>query len=512
MSRLWKCAALFACAALCLSACGCAFAPQTESSSPDTTATAATTTAKPVTTTTVSPTKTAATAVPALGWDKSDSLSPYAAKTRVNRALAPLLYEGLTRVNGDYSASLCLAEKIVKKDKTHLTVTLKKGLKFSEKSALKAADVVNSFRLAAGSETYADLVADVASVKATDDRTLTVTLARAVPFYEVALSFPVVKTVKSRTVGTGAYRLNTKKTALEQNPYSETAAQIETFELQNVSRREEMQFALETGTICAYFDDLATGTVPRAVTDVTLTPVTVPYLVYLGFNANRAPWSSASIRRSVCDAVSRTDVTAVGFSGYAVPTATPFCPAYAAVKDVAGARLSQNVAAAVATWKKNGYNVTENGKVKNRLSAELICVKSNAMHKAAANEIAEELKTAGMQVSVKALSESDYKSRLASGNYDWYLGEVRLPNTLSLDAVLTGAGGASYGVSAGGKTLWAQYKNGELTAAKFTEAFQKEAPFLPLCYGQGVLLSSKRLTEVGKGVGGFDGAEQWIFT
>lgn len=509
MSRVLRQTALTAVAALCVTLVGCAGGGET-SEVTDPTATAATSI-----TTTVAPTTTAAplSTTPALCFDKSDSLSPYEAQSRVNRMLTPLMFEGLTTVNDDFSASPCLAEKIEKKDKTHLTVTLKKNVKFSENSALKAADVVTSFRLASRSECYADLVADVASVTAKDDRTLAITLSSPVPFYEAALSFPVVKTVGKRTVGTGAYRLNTKKTALEKNPYSSLKANIDTFELQNVSRREELQFALETGTVCAYTDDLANGTVPRTVTDVQLNPVTLPYLVYLGFNANRSPWSTAAIRKSVCDAVSRTDVAAVGFSGYAEPAATPFCPNSAAVKNVTGASLTRNVAGAVAVWKKNGYNVTENGAVKNRLSAELICRKQNAMHKAAADEIAKELKSAGMSVSVKALSDEDYKSRLASGNYDWYLGEVRLPNTLSLDAVLTGAGGASYGTSAGGRELWSRYKKGELTADKFTKAFYEEAPFLPLCYGQGLLLSSKRLTGLcPSGAALFNHPEQWIFT
>ena len=505
MNRLLKAVAV--CVAIGVTACGCATA-KPPAASPDAPKTVVTTAEKGTPTAAVS----TESSVPALAFDESDSLSPYEAQTRVNRALTPLLYEGLTRVNGDYTASLCLAEKIEKQDKTHWTVTLKKGRKFSENSAVTAADVATSFRLAARSSAYADLVADVASVRATNDRTLSVTFVSAVPYGEAALSFPVVKTVKTRTVGTGVYRLNTEKTALEQNPYTDTKAKIQTFLLQNVSRKQEMPLALETGTICAYFDDLASGTVPHTVTDVTMTPMTLPYLIYLGFNGNRSPWSNADIRRSVGDAISRTEVTAVGFSGYAVATATPFCPAFAGVQDVAGASLSQNVAAAVATWKQNGYNVTEDGKVKNRLSAKLICEKQNPMHKAAADEIAKELKAAGMTVSVEALSASDYKSRLSSGNYDLYLGEVRLPLTLSLDAVLTSAGGASYGVSAGGKTLWAQYKSGKLTAKAFFEAFQKETPFLPLCYGRGVLLSSKRLTGVGTGVVGFDGAEQWNFT
>lgn len=510
MNRFLRVSALCACAALCAALCGCVpSGGETSEPSPTATAAVETTVVTTAATTTTSPLP----ATPALCYDKSDSLSPYEATTRVNRALAPLMFEGLTAVSADYTATLCLAEKIEKTDATHLTVTLKKGLKFSENSAVKAADVAASFRLAARSETHAALVADVASVTAKNDRTLAVTLERAVPFYEAELSFPVVKTVKKRTVGTGLYRLDTKKTGLEKNPYNKTKVNIDRFELESVSRRQQQQFALETGSVCVYFDDLANGTAPRTVTGVTRTPVTMPYLVFLGFNANRAPWSSAALRGSLSYAVSRTEVAAAGFSGFAVPTATPFCPAWGALKDVTGASLSEERAKAVAVWKKNGYNVSENGKVKNRLSAELICRKDNAMHKATANELATQLKAAGMQVSVKPLSESEYAARLSSGNYDLYVGEVRLPNTLSLDAVLTGSGGAAYGISAGGYALWTQYKSGKLTTQEFVTAFYKETPFLPLCYAQGLTLTSPRLAGIRpSGVSAFDGVEQWIFT
>lgn len=512
MSRQKGRRALALCAAMLFTLCGCAGAPGGETSASPTATAAETVTTKP-TTPTVAPTKKAETITPALCFDKSDSLSPYEAKTRVNRALAPLLYEGLTRVEAGYTASLCLAEKIEKTDKTHLTVTLKKGVRFSDKSSLKAADVAASFLLAARSESYADLVADVAAVTAKGERTLAVTFASSVPFYEAALSFPVVKTGKDTCVGTGVYCVNKKKTALSRNPYSDETAGLETLALENISRAEQMQFALETGTVCIYGDDLSSGSVPHTVTNVTLTPVTLPYLVYLGFNANREPWSKASIRVSLSDALCRTDVAAVGFSGYAVPAATPFCPALSSLKEVAGAELTADAAKAVSVWKKNGYNVSEKGTVKHRLSATLICQKQNAMHKAAAEEIAKELRAAGMQVSVKALSDGDYRSRLSSGDYDLYLGEVRLPDTLSLDAVLTGAGGAAYGISAGGYALWSQYKSGALSTEKFVAGFMKEMPFVPLCYAQGLTLSSARLSGVlPRGTDLYGDTEQWIFT
>lgn len=508
MSRKRRVIALLACMALCVTVCGCRSSSQTEETSDVSNAVSATTTA---------PKETAATAprsvTPALCYDKSDSLSPYAATTRVNRALAPLLFEGLTKVDDTYTAVPCLAKEIKKTDKTHLTVTLQSGVQFSDKSSLKAADVVASFKLARQSETYSDLVRDVTNVTAKDEKTLTVTLSSAVPFYEAALSFPVVKTVGKTVIGTGPYRLNAKKTALEQNPYAKTKTKISSFNLADISRRERQQYALETDAICAYGDDLADGTVPRTVTGLTLTPTTLPYLVFLGFNAGRAPWDKADMRASLSLAVSRNEIAAAGFSGYAQGAATPFCPTFAKVKGVAGASMSANTAKAVATWESHGYNKTENGTVKNRMKAELVCCKDNAMHKAAAEEIAKELRNAGMEITVTALSESDYKSRLSSGNYDLYLGEVRLPATLSLDAVLSPSGGAAYGMSSGGYTLWSQYKSGELTTEKFVEAFLKEAPFLPLCYAQGLMLSSERLSGVTPaGVSEYYGIEQWIFT
>lgn len=512
MSRGIKAVALLACAALCAVTCGCNVVPPETAEMSEVFGTTAATSAA-ATTVKKDETPKPLSSTPALCYDKSDSLSPYAAKTRVNRALTPLLFEGLTAVDASYTAKLCLAKEIKKTDKTHLTVTLKSDVKFSDKSALKAADVVASFSLARQSETYADLVRDVASVTAKDDKTLTVTLSSAVPYYEAALSFPVVKTAGKTVIGTGPYRLNAKKTALEQNPCAAKKAKISSFSLADISRREKQQYALETGEICAYGDDLVDGVVPRTVTGITLTPTTLPYLVFLGFNAGRKPWDSAEIRASLSQAVSRNEIAAAGFSGYAQGAATPFCPTFAGLEGISGAEMTANAAKAVAVWQSHGYNKTENGAVKNRMKAELICCKDNAMHKAAAEEIAKELRVAGMEITVKALSESDYKGRLSSGNFDLYLGEVRLPATLSLDAVLTSYGAAAYGMSSGGFALWEQYKSGKLNTKKFVEAFLKEAPFLPLCYAQGLMLSSDRIAGVSPaGVSEYNGIEQWTFT
>ena len=174
MSRKRKAVALAVCAALCVTICGCGGTPTKTAESAVPTGT------KTVTSTTVTKTDTTTAPLPAtptLCYAKDDSLSPYEATTRVNRALTPLLFEGLTAIDNTFMAVPRLAKEIKKTDKTHLTVTLRSDAQFSDKSPLKAADVVASFRLARQSETYADLVRDVASVTAKDDKTLTVTLS-----------------------------------------------------------------------------------------------------------------------------------------------------------------------------------------------------------------------------------------------------------------------------------------------------------------------------------------------
>lgn len=413
-------------------------------------------------------------ATAALPYRAADTLDPYTAQSRVNRQLLPLLYEGLVAVDASWDAVPALASTWTQPDALHLVFTLADDAAFSDGTPVRAADVASSFLKARNHESYTALLANVASVVATDERTVTVTLTAADPHAVSALSFPVVREQKDACLGTGAYRLDGD--ALVLNPYAGVTAAVERWALYDISREDEMAYALESGAIAAYFTELNDGEAPRTVSTVRQVAVTMNDLVFLGVNSARTTFQDASVRAAVSAALSRETLCTNAFGGYAVPATTPFHPDWSGAKTLSGFSKTENIALTVAKWQELGYNT---------LDIELLYCSDSPLHEAAAQELVRQFGLAGVHVQTAALPQEEYRARVAAGQFDLYLGEVRLSADLSLRPLLTRYGAASSGVSEGGFAIYASYLGGELSAEEFCEAFTAEVPFIPLCFRQG---------------------------
>ena len=70
---------------------------------------------------------------------------------------------------------------------------------------------------------------------------------------------------------------------------------------------------------------------------------------------------------------------------------------------------------------------------------------NNADRLAAAETLAANLTDAGLEVELRALAWDDYLQALTAGEFDLYLGEVRLTADFDLTAFLTPGGALNYG-------------------------------------------------------------------
>jgi oligopeptide transport system substrate-binding protein len=131
------------------------------------------------------------------------------ASTSVETPLMMNLMEGLSEVDGNLKPKPCLAEKMnVSPDQKTYTFTLRKGLKWSDGTPLKAQDFVEGWRRLLAPQTaapYAYLLFDVTGaedfnkkkltdfskvgVVAKDDRTLVVSLLRPVAYFPYLTAF-----------------------------------------------------------------------------------------------------------------------------------------------------------------------------------------------------------------------------------------------------------------------------------------------------------------------------------
>ena len=83
----------------------------------------------------------------------------------------------------------------------------------------------------------------------------------------------------------------------------------------------------------------------------------------------------------------------------------------------------------------------------------LIVNGENPAKVSAAQLIAYQLESAGMQVTLRELTFEDFTAALSRGDFDLYLGEVVLPADFSLFALLSPGGELNYG----GWTFWECY-------------------------------------------------------
>ena len=438
---------------------------------------------------------------PGVCYDASDSFSPYKAKTRVNRQLSYMIYEGLATIQKNYMVTWCLAEKVQKQSETVWTITIRKNAKFSDGSAVKASDVITSFEAAKKSDMYASLVEGITSIKTEKDgKTIRVQFATAFPWRERALSFPIVK----NSLGTGPYKVDKKNKKLVANSHAPNQPLIAQWRLENISRSSEQPYALESQTVSYYFSDLEDGYIPQSVSGTQVRPVTMPYLVYMGIKSSYGTWANTKLRKALSEALSNSKICSASAGGYGTIATGLFPPEFNEGKDWIGLSPDAQQALAKADFEEAGF-----GKDK-PLSVTLLLPKSSKVLVAAGKEIATELRATGVKVSISSLEDSSYKRALSAGSYDFYLAEIRLPSTLNMDVLLTSAGSGSYGVSQTLKTAYASYKSGKTSAADLHETFMEDRSLLPLFWRQGVAVYATQLSNVGcSGVNPYFDALNW---
>lgn len=435
----------------------------------------------------------------ALAYSHDDTLNPYATTTAVNAQLTGLLYDSLTALDTGFAPQPSLAESITRSDATHLVASLRQGAVFADGSAVTTTDVVTSFHEAKASTRYKALLHNVTSAKAnTKNATVTFTLAAADPNAAACLTFPVVKAStltkeKGRApLGGGVYTLQVTDTGtcLVANTHRTPAPQYATVSLRHLPGHSARHYALASGEITYYYNDLSDGELPGIVGANRAVPMNA--LVYLGVNSARGTLSQPAVRGALSALIDREAVCKTAYADWAQPSAQPFHPRWAAMAEHTVTPV-RNLDGGITLLDGAGYT-PQNGK---RLELELIYSTDRSDRGRVAELLRSQLEDGGVAVTLTPLDEATYRQRLAAGQYDLYLGELRLTADMSLRPLLQG-GNASYGISRSGAAAvaYGQYLSGAATLEAFLTAFSSDFPYIPLCWRHGLAAYDRRLTTV----------------
>lgn len=436
----------------------------------------------------------------ALAYSHDDTLNPFTAATAVNAQLTGLLYDSLVTIDASFTPQLSLAAQATLTDPTHAVVTLRSGTVFSDGAAVTAADVVTSFNTAKKSARYRELLSNVSSAKGDNKQgTVTFTLSSADPQWLACLSFPIVKgstltdAAGAAPVGSGAYVLQAVEGGhqLADNPRDDRTAHYTTVSLRHLPGHSARHYALASGDIAYYYNDLSEGDMPSIVGANKAVPMNA--MVYLGINGTRAALSDAAVRQALSKLLDRDAVCRTAYTSWATPATTaPYHPDWGGLQ-TEDTTPTRDIEGAATLLETAGYPV-KNGK---RLELQLIYSTDRADRARVADLIRTRLEDGGVAVIPVPLSEAEYRARLTAGDYDLYIAEIRLTANMSLRPLLAG-GAASYGIAAGGAaaTAYGQYLSGGLDLAGFCTAFAADLPYIPLCWRDGLAAYDRRLTAV----------------
>lgn len=446
-----------------------------------------------------------------LAYSHDDTLNPFTAKSEVNCQLTGLLYESLLALDANEIPQAALADAVAQPDATHLTVTLRQKAVFSDGSAVTPEDVVASFKAAKKSDRYRPLLANV-TMAAKEGDAIRFTLSSPDTNARACLTFPIVKEstltdeAGEAPLGSGVYKLKITDSGadLVQNKKHPSTPEFKRITLHHLPNNASRQYALASGEITYYYDDLSEGDVPRI--SGASRKVNTNTLVFVGINSGKGKLKEPAVRRALSGLLERAEIAQSAYGDWALASADPW-PSHWDRMTGESLSTARDLDGAIALLDEAGCT-PENGK---RLELSLIYNADRPDRGKLAEQIRVQAEDAGVILTLEPLSEEEYLARLKKGKYDLYLGEIRLTADMSLRPLLAG-GNASYGIVRSGAAAkaYAQYLKEEIKLAEFLTAFGEDMPYLPLCWRYGAAGFDRRLTSATPtGSDPYYGIAQW---
>ncbi len=459
-------------------------------------------------------------------YSAADGFNPYTVKTEINRNLCKLIYEPLVKLDNEFNPVLSIAQNI-SLDGINCTVNIKK-VEFSDGTVVTADDVVYSFNLAKNSQSaYSSRLYNIASASATGSTTVVFTLLKADPYTANLLTFPILKngsdkitdsdSVLQPPVGSGRFKVNGSHDGLVLNTESFTQkSTIKAVRLINAPDIESVTHYAQIGAADLYYSDISDGNITRLggkKTDINLNS-----LVYIGINQNYGALSENLLRQALSTGIDRTKLCQNAYYNNAIAATGFFNPVWKEVKSVQNIQITANREITVENLEKIGYNNLDSDG--NRINSNKIPLRfsllvnaENRMRVVLAGLIAEQLKDYGISITVIEKPYAQYIEALNNGEFQLFIGEVKLTENMDFSPLLLKDGALAFGLPKNTNQVEEAssqetskivdefevvtgFYNGTNTITDIAAVLQSKMPFIPICYRTGALFYNDNIENV----------------
>lgn len=434
----------------------------------------------------------------ALPYLQGSSFDPITCPDGMQQTLSSLLYEGLFTLDETFSPQGVLCSRYeVNEEKTVYTFYLQENVTFSDGSALTAGDVIATLRRAAQSEHYGARFASVSSMRAVNG-TVVISLSRANSAFPALLDIPIIKSgseSSSVPLGTGPYLFVTDGDSAflkrSEEWWQERTLPLARIELRAVKDTDTASYLFSSREVHLLSADLTLSGAELRTADTRIVDCATANMIYLGFNTQRALLSDEALRSAISGAIDRETVAAGYLAGHADAARFPLSPRSACYPG----ELSTTLASPDLVSTLESAGITQ----ERPRSLTILVSEQDSFKLSIAEYLARTLSTDALSVTVRALSWVDYLAALQNGNFDLYLGEVRLTADWDVSALVRTGGALNYGRYADEQCdalLDAFLANeSEQTAKAFCRYLAQNAPIAPIAFKSASVLTPEGLID-----------------
>lgn len=458
-----------------------------------------------------------------LSMDRISTLNPVTSKDRDVYYLNKLLYRSLFQLDESLKAREDLVRSFQLDEGTRtLTLKLKEDARWADGSSIRPEDVqfsIEAYKRASytGQTLYQTQVTPILQVRIQDDSVI-LRYGRENEFSLEDLTFPILNQKSYRDYNqalksdinmlpmtSGPYKIASF------NPYSELilegngeySGEVPGNQLvfRIIPKESENLNLIDPNLITVAFSEKLTRAVDYSNLKADMESFLSNEVEWIGFNTTRAPFNNKEMRKAIALSVNTEEILDYSYYGNGVLTDSLYFPGYWGVKND-GDSYPQDPEKAGEILKKLNYQdpdgdgILEDGE-ENKLSLEILINEGNESRKLASEQIAEDLRKAGFEVTVRQEPQDVYLRSLQSLNYDIYLGGAKMGENYDLRYLLRSYSGNPAGFANpevdGALDVLRSMKDPDSKLAAYKKVrsiLQEELPYYPLVYKTyGVLTS-----------------------
>lgn len=422
---------------------------------------------------------------------KDTTINPLVTKYHTNAMTYSVIYSPLIKINDDLSTENVLLDSYSRND-DGLSFTFRLGNhKFSDGSTVTAQNVITSLNLIKENpeSCFYQVFDYISSYKALSDKEFLINLSYPNTNIVTLLNFPVVKDENSN-IGSGPFKvskLTDETITLTANELSPTIPNLKTVTVKIYPDKEVCEDAFsnnETDLINTDINNLAQFSSKKGIRNYNYVS---DDFTFLGFNCENELFADINVKKAIAVLIDKDKLCQSILVGHALKTSTAF-KAQSIYSHDFDYEINPDKALEYLTLSE--YDFSD-------ISFSILVNSENLSVKNTADFIANTLKEHGMEVTCIALDRASYVSRINSGDFDAFVGEITMPSNGDISFLLTEGNMFNFTSGAVNNALFAfnaktDQQSKKEVAGELNKAYLNTLPFISLYYKSNMLLVSDK--------------------